>query len=387
MHRVVLIITICVLSLSVSKICQAQNTISLNLNVDSSYSRLWQFNECVIAYPLLSFNKLDEVKLSRRLKDSLSILTIAKCPGGIYILFKNLDSNFSTVYMAKDNKCPLNFKDSKVLSLENGERLELNLDNGKYLLYKLSSNQIPEVYPVSKGISDSKIHSHIGLRPYNVYTSNITPDVKLGVWDIDNNQVINKDDIIFLIRPSDGKSLMSIPRHQKAKSVETKAVGLDSSVYYFKVQSLDSITLELVKQEIADIYVSNYIPSSLFFINLNEDTVHLQGLIDNTKYLLVDFWGTWCKPCVADIPKLKEIYSKNEDKLNILSLNSRDYIDKIEEFIHQNGVLWNQGLANTELKGYFGQNGYPDYFLLEPSGRLIGRIALEDLEGYLKAKE
>ncbi len=66
------------------------------------------------------------------------------------------------------------------------------------------------------------------------------------------------------------------------------------------------------------------------------------------KVILVDFWATWCPPCVAALPKLQEFYAANHDKgLEIIGVSSDNDIESLKGFLADNKELtWTQ-LVNT----------------------------------------
>ena len=54
----------------------------------------------------------------------------------------------------------------------------------------------------------------------------------------------------------------------------------------------------------------------------------LSEYVGHSKFLFIDFWASWCGPCIADIPKIKQVYEKYKDKgLEVLSI-SMDYSNK-----------------------------------------------------------
>ena len=95
------------------------------------------------------------------------------------------------------------------------------------------------------------------------------------------------------------------------------------------------------------------------------------------KYVLVDFWGIWCGPCVAEMPTVKEYADKYADKLTVLGIDSGDTKEKIKEFITKNKYDWQQVLSvrNSEddfvLK--FNVAGFPTKFIIDPEGKIIQR--------------
>jgi len=95
------------------------------------------------------------------------------------------------------------------------------------------------------------------------------------------------------------------------------------------------------------------------------------------KFIYVDVWATWCKPCLAEIPALKELEEEMGEDMHFLSIS----IDKTDK--HD---TWKQMVIDKELKGIqlyadnnwesqfvkdYGINGIPRFILIDPQGNVV----------------
>lgn len=103
------------------------------------------------------------------------------------------------------------------------------------------------------------------------------------------------------------------------------------------------------------------------------------------KYLLIDFWGTWCGPCVGEIPFLKKVYETYKDKgFEVLGMDNElpdvtadDFakgLVKVKEFVAKEGVTWTQ--AQTEsIKPLYEKRfqivAWPTMILLDRDGKIL----------------
>lgn len=90
------------------------------------------------------------------------------------------------------------------------------------------------------------------------------------------------------------------------------------------------------------------------------------------KYRLIDFWGTWCIPCVKEMPKLKQFYEKHKDSLTIIGIANDNY-QNWKAFLNKHNYNWIQLLDNNPIKlsEDLKVEVYPTKYLLDSSGKVI----------------
>lgn len=116
------------------------------------------------------------------------------------------------------------------------------------------------------------------------------------------------------------------------------------------------------------------------FTDLNGNEIDTTTMGD--KVILVDFWATWCAPCVAEMPHIIEVYNENKDKgFEVIGISLDDSIEAVEKFSADKGIEWPQycdGLGyDNELAQRFGINRLPASFLVGKGGKIIA----SDLRG------
>lgn len=119
---------------------------------------------------------------------------------------------------------------------------------------------------------------------------------------------------------------------------------------------------------------------------LNED-VNLNKR--DGKYTYIEFWGTWCKPCIQLIPELKSLNKYYSDKLNLISINYHDKdINNVREFVRIKKMNWEHIVADSVLMKEFGSPSfYPCGVLFNPDGYLVKYgILPNEVKEYLKKK-
>ena len=108
------------------------------------------------------------------------------------------------------------------------------------------------------------------------------------------------------------------------------------------------------------------------------------------KYVLIDFWGTWCGPCVAEMPEVKKYQQKYPNRLAILGVNSGEPIDKINNFIQPKNYDWLQIINGKDEDNFvlkFNVKAYPTKFILDPEGKILYKFVGSGEESFDRIDE
>lgn len=108
----------------------------------------------------------------------------------------------------------------------------------------------------------------------------------------------------------------------------------------------------------------------------------LDGNVVNNEVLkgritIMEFWATWCGPCVAAMPKLKKLYEeKSPLGVAVIGVSLDKDFKKMQRFLKDKGYTWPQVGSSKEadaLAKQFGVRGIPNYTILGPDGTVLWR--------------
>ena len=105
----------------------------------------------------------------------------------------------------------------------------------------------------------------------------------------------------------------------------------------------------------------------------------LSDYVGKGKYILVDFWASWCGPCKAELPNIKNVYQKFAGpEFDILSVAVWDKKEDTIQSAKEQGIVWNQIIDAQRIPtNIYGIDGIPHIILFGPDGTIVKR----DLRG------
>lgn len=104
-------------------------------------------------------------------------------------------------------------------------------------------------------------------------------------------------------------------------------------------------------------------------------TTKLSDYVGKGKYVLVDFWASWCGPCRREIPNIIKVWEKYKgDKFEVLGVATWDKPEDTLKAIEQMGIKYPQ-MLNAQKNGSdaYGIEGIPELILFAPDGTIVAR--------------
>lgn len=179
-------------------------------------------------------------------------------------------------------------------------------------------------------------------------------------------------------------------------------------IYYFLMPFADDSSLKNLYSSINPIAQKNSWGKELSYIIENVTTgvqspsftqgdtsgnaVTLTDFLGKTKYILLDFWASWCGPCRKNNPALKGLYVDYKDKgFTIIGISLDSSAEKWKEAIVQDGLTWPQISDLKFWKNEIAQAYYirqvPYNYLLDTDGKIVAKnMSPSDLQELLEKK-
>ncbi len=116
--------------------------------------------------------------------------------------------------------------------------------------------------------------------------------------------------------------------------------------------------------------------------DLNGKPLSLSSL--RGKYVVLDFWGTWCGWCIKGIPQMKEYYNKYKGKFEILSIDCNDTEEKWKAGVKKYELPWLNvyNPRDSKVLSDYAIQGFPTKIIIGPDGKIVKTVVGEDPSFY-----
>lgn len=174
------------------------------------------------------------------------------------------------------------------------------------------------------------------------------------------------------------------------EDIEAVAALLTDRVQNSSAAALYKALLESAKKERKEVERQNDLEGNMapeFTLDdINGEPLALSSL--RGKWVIIDFWGAWCKWCIKGMPDMKDYYAKYGDKLEILGVDCNDTPEKWKAAVADNELPWlhvyNNKARDDEKNPLllYAVRGFPTKVVIDPDGRVAKVIVGEDPSFY-----
>lgn len=159
-----------------------------------------------------------------------------------------------------------------------------------------------------------------------------------------------------------------------------------------KILQIQSKQLLLVVLSVLSLYSISFAEAELTLLDLNDNKVSVSDY--KGKWVIVNYWATWCPPCAAEIPELNAFHKKHHmTDAVVLGVNiEKEDLEYVKEFVKDFKIIYPILKAEDSVSSPYGNlQALPTTFIIDTEGKLrktiLGAVTLERLEKIIKLKD
>jgi thiol-disulfide isomerase/thioredoxin len=112
------------------------------------------------------------------------------------------------------------------------------------------------------------------------------------------------------------------------------------------------------------------------FKTIENKELNFNEVFKKKKYTLLEFWGTWCVPCVMMTPKVKKLYNEYSSKLEIVGFSVEEVADATKKYVAKHQMPWTQSIISSYSNPILKElkiTAYPTFILVDDNGKILSK--------------
>ena len=289
-------------------------------------------------------------------------------PSFAHLVGSHKDGNYSSFFLDKGNQ-------SMTLQENHFDKIEMKGSKSQEL-YDYLNKDLNKIDSKRNDIENKKVKLDSAIKYETDIVQKKLEQKKLHELNVEteqlNNEWLNNEVTFIKQHPNSYVSAtilsgLLIVSNYLANLSKSLYDALDSNIKYSRVGLYCLNEIEKRQALTAGHFVSNFQAK-----DVNGKTITLKQF--NGKFVLLDFWASWCVPCREEIPELKQDYKKYHSRgLEMIAISSDDNENQWKKAIQTEGIgNWFHVLQKGELASIFNPiKSIPQQILLNEEGKII----------------